>query len=259
MALKNWFDTPPNGHVKLNTGPVRVGWLLSEPRSGVVYFPPERMRSVDMNKDHAKSASRCPAIINMESRYFVVRVPFDMHLRLAKDKTGKTVLRNMMGEKSPVRGSVLNKILHVAGEKEWRYPDRPTVQISLPYMFIADEPVYMTQLSTFMHFTKNQMPGTIFGGRFNIHSWPRPLMWAFEWHDAKQDLILKRGEPWFYVSFETMPQERPVSLTETKMTQPLKEYMDHTAAAVNYVNQSFSLFKLAEKVRPEALIEPVKR
>ena len=259
MALKDWFDTPQEGAVALKSGPVRVGWFLNEPRSGVVYPPPERIRSAEVNRNHAKSASRCPAIINMESRYFLIRVPYDLHLRFVRDKDGKPALRNMAGDASPVRGNVLSKKLHVTAEHEWRYADRPTVQISLPYTFIADEPVFITQLDAFMHYRPESLPGTIFGGRFAIQNWPRPLMWAFEWHDTRRDLILKRGQPWFYVMFETLPQDRSVSLVEAEMTPELEGFIEHTSAAVNYVNQAFSLFKDAERVRPETLLKPVKR
>lgn len=259
MALSDWFPDTSTETTQQRSGTVQVGWLLTETKSGVVYPAPERVRSAEMNKNHAKSASRCPAIIDMESRHFVVRVPFDLHLRFTRDKTGKPGLRNMLGERSPVRPSILQKILHVASEPEWRYPDRPTIQVSLPYMFIADEPTYMTQLDAFMHYRKTPLPGTIFGGRFPIDVWPRPLMWAFEWHDTSMDLVLRRNDPWFYVKFETTPQNRPVSLVQAELTPELQTYMDHNAAAVNYVNQSFSLFKEAKKARPETLLVPKKR
>lgn len=45
MALKDWFDPIDTGPA-LKTGPVRVGWFLNEQRSGVVYYPPERIRSL---------------------------------------------------------------------------------------------------------------------------------------------------------------------------------------------------------------------
>lgn len=259
MALKNWFETAPPNKPSNKTGPVRIGWLLNEPKSGVVYFPPERVRSPEVNRTHAKSASRCPAIINMESRYFLIRVPFDLHLRFARDKEGRPVLRNMAGDAGAVRKSILNKSVILTAEPEWRYKNRPTLQVPLPYLFVADEPVYMTQLSSFMHFRQAQLPGTIFGGRFAIHNWPRPLMWAFEWHDISQDLVLRRGEPWFYVQFETDPQDRAVSLVQAENTPELKAYVAHVSGAVNYVSQTFSLFKEAEKMRPKTLLVPTDR
>ena len=112
--------------------------------------------------------------------------------------------------------------MHLIDEVEWRYKDRPTIQLSLPYIFIADEPVYLTQLAPFMHYSRQPMPGTIFGGRFPVNIWPRPLQWAFEWHDLQKPLILKRGEPLFYVLFETTPQERAVQVVEAQDTPELR-------------------------------------
>lgn len=101
----------------------------------------------------------------------------------------------------------------------------------------------MTQLAAFMHDNKTLLLGTIFGGRFPIHNWPRPLMWAFEWHDTSQYLVLKRGDPWFYVQFETSPQDRAVSMVAAENTPELAKYLEHITASVNYVNQIFSLFE----------------
>lgn len=236
------------------TGPVQVGWLTAEEKASIVYFQPERFRSAETSKTHAKSASRCPAIVNMESRYFVIRCPFDLHLRFARSKEGKAGVRNMLGDTSPVRKSKLNDLIHMTNEVEWRYPDRPTLQVSLPYIFIADQPVHMTQLDAFMDYRKDQLPGTIFGGRFPIDVWPRPLMWAFEWRDPSRDIILKRGEPWFYVSFESRDPDRPIQMVEAERTPELTSYMEQISGAVNYVNQTFSLFKEAEKRRPAKLL-----
>ncbi|MEM8841999.1 MAG: hypothetical protein AAGD47_09515 [Pseudomonadota bacterium] len=242
-----------------DSGPVRVGWLLNEEAGGVIYDAPSRVRSAEMNKRHAKSASRCPAVINLESRYFEVKCPFDMELQFVRDKEGKPGLRNVLSDASPVRSKKLGSLLHVTSEVEWRYPDRPTIQLSLPYIFIADEPVYMSQVPPFMHYRTDPWPGTLFGGRFPINIWPRPLMWAFEWHDTSRHLVLSRGEPRFYLLFETVPQERPVQLVEAERTPELEAYIQHISGAVNFVNQTFSLFKAAEERRPRKLVTPRSR
>lgn len=250
------YDRPQDAP---GTGPVTVGWLLTDPSAGVVFAPPTRVRSTEMNRAHAKSASRCPAVINLESRYFQVNCPFDMELGFVRDKDGKPGLRNLLGDASPVRPKKLGEILHVTSEREWRYPDRPTIQLSLPYIFVADEPVYMSQVAPFMHYQKHPWPGTIFGGRFPINLWPRQLMWAFEWHDIEKPLKLTRGEPLFYCLFETTPQDRPFQMVEADRTPELEEYMDMVKGAVNYVNQTFSLFRAAEERRPTTLVKAKKR
>ena len=239
-----------------DSGPVKVGWFLSDTDAPVIYDAPTRVRGPEMNRKHAKSASRCPAVINLESRYFQVNCPFDLHLGFDRDDKGKPVLRNLLGDNTPVRRNKLNALLTVTSESEWRYPDRPTIQIMLPYILISDEPVYMAQVPPFFHYNPEPWPGTLFGGRFPIDVWPRPLMWAFEWHDVKKPLRLKRGEPMFYCHFEVTPQDRPVQMVEAERTPELDAYVKHISGAVNYVNQTFSLFKAAQDRRPEKLLVP---
>jgi hypothetical protein len=238
---------------------VRIGWLFQENKSGVLYDDPERFRSADMDSRHAKSASRCPAVMNLESRYFVIKCPVSIHLGFERDASGVPCLKNKLGEKSPVRKNRLAELVKLVAEPEWRYKDRPTIQIKTPYLFICDEPVFISQLPPFMHYLQAPWPGTLFGGRFPIHVWPRPMMWAFEWHDPSKDLILRRGDPWFYVAFETLPADRAISLVEAEMTPDLQEYTEQISGAVNYVNQTFSLFKTAEKRRPTTLLATKER
>ncbi|TQR62780.1 hypothetical protein E2K52_08805 [Acinetobacter sp. RF14B] len=95
----------------------------------------------------------------------------------------------------------------------------------------------------------------MFGGRFPIHIWPRPLMWAFEWHDTSKDLILKRGEPLFYCQFDGFDPSRTIKLIQAEKTPELMSYMDQISGVVNYVNQTFSLFNEVEKVRPKKLLK----
>lgn len=240
------------------SGPVKVGWLLGETDSPVIYDAPRRVNSRNARREHAKSASRCPAVLNLESRYFEVPVPFDINIGFERDRDGRPVLKNLSGSASTIRGSTLGKRISITNETEWRYPDRPIIQLKLPYLFIADEPVYLTQLDAYLHYRRQPLPGTIFGGRFPINVWPRPLMWAFEWHDTTKPITLKRGEPLFYCQFEFDNPERTVQLVEAEMTDELSTYIKHIGGAVNYVNQTFSLFEAAEKVRPQTLLSPRK-
>ncbi|MDP5366364.1 MAG: hypothetical protein NWT12_08740 [Paracoccaceae bacterium] len=241
------------------SGPIMVGWFLTSDKGAVLYDPPERLTSRQTHKAHAKSAARCPAVVQMESRYFVVKCPFDLNIGFKRDDQGKAVLVNLAGGASPVRGSKLGQILTLVNEGEWRYPDRPTVQMALPYCFIADEVLYLTQLGTFAHYRADPLPGTIFGGRFPINIWPRPLMWAFEWHDTQKPLVLRRGEPLFYCQFEASAPDRAIQLVEAERTPELDAYMEKLSGVVNYVNQTFSLFQTAQSMRPTSLLTPKKR
>lgn len=241
------------------SGPVTVGWFLTQDKGAILFDAPERLTVRQTNRAHAKSAARCPAVIQMESRYFVVPCPFDIRVGFGRDEKGRAHLVNRAGAASPIRGSKLGEVLTLVGEAEWRFPDRPTVQMVLPYCFVADEPVYLTQLGTFAHYRPDPLPGTIFGGRFPIHVWPRPLMWAFEWHEPARDLVLRRGEPLFYLQFEAEGPDRPVQVVEAERTPELAGYLEKITGVVNYVNQTFGLFRAAEAVRPARLVVPKDR
>ncbi len=256
MDINLTFERPDEGP---KSGPVSVGWFLTSDKGAILYDPPERVVFRQTNKAHAKSASRCPAVIQMESRYFMVKSPFDIHLGFGRDDKGKAHLINRAGAGSSIRGNKLGEVMTLVSEAEWRYPDRPTVQMALPYCFITDELVYITQLSAFAHYRKEQLPGTIFGGRFPLNIWPRPLMWAFEWHEPEKDLILKRGEPLFYCQFEAEGPDRPIQVVEAERTPELAKYLEQISGIVNYVNQTFGLFKAAEAIRPKRLMVPKAR
>lgn len=143
---------------RIETGPIQVGWFLTEDKAAILFGPPYRMRSQSKTK-HAKSASRCPAVLQLESRYFVVNCPFDFHLRFKRDSSGKPTLINVLGDTSPIRGNKLRELLTLVNENEWRTPNVPTLQLKLPYCFIADEVVYITQLDAFGHYRKYPLQG----------------------------------------------------------------------------------------------------
>jgi len=72
MQINLEFERPEDGPA---SGPVTVGWFLTKDKGAILYDPPARLIFRQTNKSHAKSASRCPAVIQMESRYFVVNCP----------------------------------------------------------------------------------------------------------------------------------------------------------------------------------------
>jgi hypothetical protein len=233
-----------------------VGWLLTSEAGSVIFEAPRALSRNDQPPQHAKSASYCPAILDHEARLFEVPCPYDLHIGFKVDDRGEAHLVNLAGDMSAVRPKHLGQLLALVSRKEWRHPDRPVVQIVTPYVFVADEPVYMTQLPPFAHYRKQPLPGTVMGGRLPIHIWPRTMMWAFEWYSPSKPIVLKRGEPWFYVRFETQDPSRPVRLIEAAHTPDLQEYMKGISGVTNYVQRTFSPFSTAKERRPAKLVVP---
>ncbi|MCE7798508.1 hypothetical protein LWE61_18410 [Sphingobium sufflavum] len=233
---------------------VDVGWILDTDKARFIWADPRRVKRGDPPPKHAKSVNYCPAVLDHEARLYEVTCPIDLRLRFARNDKGQPVLVNADGENSAIRNKHLNSMLALVSEKEWRHPGRPVLQLITPYIFISDEPVYMTQLPPFMHYQPMPWPGTIIGGRLPIHVWPRPMMWAFEWYEPQKELVLKRGEPWFYLRFETRDPTRPVRVFEAERTPALDDQIKGASAVSNYVDQTFSLFKVAEQRRPPKLL-----
>jgi hypothetical protein len=248
-----------------NRKPVRgrtaeVGWVLETNKAGFIWDGPRKLSLDHPGSKHAKALNYCPAVVDHEARLVEVPCPIDLNLRFSwPDKSKPPDLINAAGDQSTVRPKHLREMIALVSPKEWRHPNRPVLQVITPYLFIADEVVYMTQLPPFSHYRSTPWPGLLIGGRFPIHIWPRALMWAFEWHEPSKDLVLRRGEPWFYVRFETEDPSRPVRLVEAQMTPELKEYAAGASAVTNYVNRTFSLFNTARERRPEKLLVPKRR
>lgn len=234
---------------------VEVGWILDADKAAFIWDAPRRILREQPDKTHAKAVYNCPAVIDHEARLFEVKCPIDVRLRISFDeKTREPRLINVAGEMSTVRSGTLNQMLVIVKHSEWRHPDRPILQFKTPYLFVADDPVYMTQLPPFTSYRMHSWPGVMIGGRLPINIWARHMMWAFEWHDTSRELTIHRGDPWFYVRFETEDPSRPVRMVEAQMTPELQDYIVGAKAVTNYISQTFSLFSTARERRPKTLL-----
>lgn len=243
----------------LNRHVTEVGWLLQTDHARFLWDAPRPLKRIDTPPQHAKSVAFCPAVIDQENRLFEVTCPFDLQLRIQINENGEASLNDTAGDESGINPRSLSQLSIISQRRQWKHPDRPLVQLKTPYTFIADEQVYLSQMPPFLSYKNPQWPGVVIGGRIPIHIWPRPLSWAFEWHDISQRLIIRRGEPWFYVRFETKDASRHVRLIEAELTPKLKSYFAGINGVVNYMNGTFSLFATAQARRPKQLLVKVKR
>ena len=238
---------------------VEVGWLLDAEKASFIWDAPRRLTRTEPAPEHAKAVAYCPAVLDHEARIFEVPCPIDVNLGFRFDKDGRPAVVNLDGDKAAIRPNALNEMLAIVNRREWRHPDRPIIQLITPYIFIADEPVYISQLPPYASYVMNGWPGVLVGGRFPAHLWPRQMMWALEWYDTKKPLSLRRGEPWFYVRFEASDPTRPMRLVEAEWTPELREFQKGVSAVANFMNRTFSLFKIAEARRPKTLLSRKRR
>jgi hypothetical protein len=238
---------------------VEVGWLVDAEQAGFIYDAPRQYQRKAPTPPSTKAVGYCPAVLDYEARIFEVPCPFDVHLRLGRDDKGNLQLMYPRPHESTSNPQFVAKLVVASQPSEWREPGKPVLQIKTPYRFVADEPVWINQLPPFYHYRTPPLPGVMIGGRFPIHDWPRILMWAFEWHDVSQDVVLKRGEPWFCVRFETEDPSRQVRLVEAEMTEEFRTYLRGMDAVTQYVSRTFSLFPTARSRRPKQLLTKARR
>lgn len=254
MPLSSWFKP------KARAGrTVDVGWVIDPAREATfIWDAPRKLGHAASSSAHAKSVANCPAVSDHEARLIEITCPIDIKLRFFRDAQGNPSMGAIDGDQSSVRPQQFSQMVMAVHPSEWRHPQRPLIQVMTPLLFVADQPVWMTQMPAYYHRPQPPLPGTMLGGRFPIHIWPRELVWAFEWHDVNTDLIIRRGDPWFYLSFETQDPSGHVRILEAEMTEPLRSYANGMRGVSNYVSRTFSLFKTATARRPETLLVPKK-
>ena len=86
-------------------------------------------------------------MLDHEARLFEVPCPIDVNLAFRFDQEGRPAVVNLDGDRSAIRPRALNDMLAIVNRKEWRHPDRPIIQLVTPYLFVADEPVWLTPAS----------------------------------------------------------------------------------------------------------------
>lgn len=234
-----------------------VGWVIDPAREATfIWDAPRKLTRAEGNTGHAKGIFNCPAIADHESRLVEVTCPIDIKLRFFRDGQGNPSMAAIDGEQSTIRPHQFSQMVMAVHPSEWRHPQRPVIQVMTPLLFVSDAPVWLTQYPAFYHRASPPLPGAMLGGRFPIHLWPRELVWAFEWHDTHADLVIRRGDPWFYIGFETEDPSRHVRLVEAEMTDDLRTYTNGMRGVTNYVSRTFSLFNTAKARRPRTLLKP---
>jgi hypothetical protein len=229
--------------------PVKIGWHLNAEKALAIYFPPER---VSAECDVFKSViAHCPAFQDFFKNTFVVRAPFDIELE--RDADGRLMHVQRKAALQMVNFDAVNEFIKISPPHHGR--GRDLFQLTVPYSFVSDTPgVEVQMLPPFMHMTK--WPGLLMPGRFNIFDWPfRQLNFSFEWHDPSGQLIIKRGDPLYYVQFFA-PANTNFALVEVDTEHPKVRRALNSTREVTYLvhKGTRKLMRAFGLLRPTRLI-----
>lgn len=231
---------------------MRVGWFADIQEGGVLFDSPRPLSHViERQASDQKSADYCPAVQSIRTNIFVVPCAYSLSLRCVKNGSGWEL--RLDRRRSEISAEAAARAIQLMPRREWRNPERPIIQILAPYVFISDDEVELAQVTAHQHYFGTHRPGILIAGSFPIRDWPRPLNFAFEWHDIEQPLILRRSEPWFYVVFTNAGNECIVIEQITK-TSEISNYMAHLRGVTGFTAQTFDLISRAREIRPAALL-----
>lgn len=224
-----------------------IHWGLMPSEASHIFFDPVRRSERHSKPASIKGVQACPAVQTSLSRSFMIRCPFDLRLRLV-ERPGGVPHVHMIEAQSSVNAAKISRMMSLMPQGEWRNNDFPVLQIATPYVFISESVAFVSQ----------RYPSDAAGsggvwrlieGRFPIHLWRRPLSWAIEWINKKDDLILRRGDPWFNVDFEISNPSHPILLNRKELTDDIKADIFASKDVSSYVHGTFSLFKTAHERR----------
>ena len=153
---------------------------------------------------------------------FEVLSPFDLGLRCFYSAGIASV--HVLPELTRLDDGLVEAFVAPMPPKFWRHPDRPVLQISIPFCFVCDETCYLNQLPPYLSQSFVRFPALVISGRFPTDIWPRGLNLALEWVDFDRDLEIRRGEPLCYLLFETTRPDAPIHMVEAELTDELREY-----------------------------------
>jgi len=232
-----------------------IGWCVDAPFGDFAFSAPTPVRSMRSAALSERAVQACPAVNEYEKRLYQIPCAFDLNISIERRNGAFDLFVEDRGTR--IDRDILQRFLTLMKPDLWRHPDRPVIQILLPYFFISDEVCFMTQLPPFFDYRASKWPGLLISGRFPIQNWPRIMNWAFEWFDTDKPVRLRRGDPLCYMQFETETPDRQVKLVNCVLTDELKAFRKGIEGMPKYVSNTFKIMDEAATRRPKKLIKEI--
>lgn len=226
----------------------RIGWCSTANESPLAFPAPERFNPPKDASGQNGGFLNCPAVRGYFAGTFVVKSPFSLQLRYG-ETAGEPVIQPVFPftSLSPDKAA---EFVRVEPRASWRNPKAPILQLPSPYVFFADEPVFIRQEPPNLT-TPASTSWRLIPGRFDIYAWQRPLNWAVEWTPAAGDLIIRMGEPLYFVRFESPSAGalEQIELIECPQTPEIQAQLASTRGITSLRRGTFSLFPQAAAKR----------
>lgn len=236
----------------------KIGWCFVNIEGTAAYPKPER---VSLGKDPSvtkRGHLSCPAVRAAAVGYMSVGSPFSLRLKFRR--RDNTVSFIPVYPFTSINESKLSEIFRLEPREQWRSADVPLFQISSPYFFVADEQIEVEQCQPIFA-NSTSLNWRIIPGRFNIYGWQRPLNWAIEWDTKCGDLVIRLGEPLYYLKFFDA-EGRLISnpnIQQVELTEDLRAKLNASAGVTSLQRGTAALMRAASDERTGPLLKPISK
>lgn len=231
-----------------------VGWFMYEDQGAFLFIPPRPAGESAPPPPSRKAVRACPAVRGLEARAFDILSPYNLDLTV--ERSGDRFAFYVAPNRTSVDPGQIARVLTVNERHVWRTPDRPVVQVALPYCFVADADVELTQIAP--------LGGARFGdgiavipGRFPIRSWIRPMSLAFEFQRLPGRLTFRRGEALCTLVFDGPAPSALPRLVRARKTAEVTTFMQGCVGVTSRISDTPSAMARAEAARPPKLLEAI--
>ena len=205
---------------------LKIGWCFDRDEGIAVYRPPIPVSKLIAERKNKMGAgvSHCPGTLDFNSRTFTILSPYSFRLT-ARNVSNKLNFFPVYPD-TEASEEVIRKEISFQPRRLWRDERYPILQLSLPYVFVSNESVYINQIEPNRFTGKKNW--SLIQGRFDIASWQRPINWGIEWTNTDEDIFIKKGDPLCQVIFETLSPESSISLIKVERNEELERAIKRT-------------------------------
>jgi hypothetical protein len=224
-----------------------VGCCSTAFEAGAAFEFPSKFTPEKDSSKKGRGYLSCPSVRSYFENIFQVKSPFSLQLRLTKSSEGYSF--QPVYPFTTLSESKFLEFLIIEPVDSWRNSYIPAIQFPSPYVFFTDVPATIEQFTPTLA-NSSSMNWRVIPGKFNIYDWQRPLNWAIEWDTRQGDLIIRTGEPLYFVKFtELSSNSNEVELVNEPLTEIIQERLRLSRGITGIRKSTLPLMKKTGETR----------